>query len=114
MDEDFLSMIARQATAERHKRPDEPRLAPDIEAVRLRDALSAFQIEHTFRIGDIVRQKPQATLYAGFGDNDLAIVVDLLPTPIFTDKKDHGSPYFNLPLGRYCLSRTQNCREALQ
>jgi hypothetical protein len=46
---------------------DKPTLAPDIEAIRLRDSLAALNVRHEFKPGMIVRQKPQAKLYRDYG-----------------------------------------------
>jgi hypothetical protein len=76
------------------------RLAPDIEAVLLRDSLASFSIKHHFTVGQIVRQKLQAVGYRKFGDNDHAIVVAILDEPIVVADSDKtcGSPHFREPM----------------
>lgn len=78
----------------------DPTLAPDIEAIRLRDALETFTTQHTFKIGDIVRQKRGVRGYRKQNSNDLGIVVEVMETPImFQDKEQgSGSPYWRQPL----------------
>lgn len=73
---------------------ERPKLAPDIEAIRLRDALAALNVRHEFRPGMIVRQKPQAQSYQTLGGNDMAIVVELLDEPIIDDESEVGSAYY--------------------
>jgi hypothetical protein len=68
------------------EREERPKVAPDIEAILLRDALTVLNVEHTFAPGMIVRQKRQARLYRMLGDNDLAIVVRMLPEPIMSQE----------------------------
>lgn len=91
-----LQAFLRAATSEE---PEEtPKLAPDIEAELLRDALASHQIVHHFVAGMIVRQKPAAGLYHRFGNNDLAIVVEVLCDPILDGSRDPSSPYYRLLL----------------
>lgn len=79
--------------------PKRPKLAPDIEAIRLRDSLAAFIDYHELKPGMTVRQKPQARLYTGFGDNDIAIVVALLPEPIISNAiEKFGTAHFREPV----------------
>ena len=73
--------------------PERPKLAPDIEAIRLRDALASYNTEHVFKPGMIVRQKPQASVYNNFGHNNLAIVVEVLKEPIMRSAGEGGSHY---------------------
>jgi hypothetical protein len=69
------------------EREERSKVAPDIEAILLRDALDALNVCHTtFAPGMIVRQKRQARLYKMLGDNDLAIVVRMLPEPIMSQE----------------------------
>jgi hypothetical protein len=71
--------------------PSRPKLAPDIEAIRLRDSYDALLVKHEFRPGMIVRQKPQAINYKEFGDNGLAIVIEVLAEPIIVGLDNPGS-----------------------
>lgn len=77
---------------------DRPKLAPDIEQIRLRDSYEQFITKHEFAPGMIVRQKPQVLCYSEFGDNDLAIVIEILKEPRFDLNGSAGSPYWNRPL----------------
>lgn len=67
-----------------------PKLAPDIEAIRLRDSYRQLNERHIFRPGQIVRRKAQATDSLPFGDNDLAIVIEV-SDPIIADYDDPTS-----------------------
>ena len=78
-------------------KPERPKLAADIERIRLVDCLDAFNRRHVFRPGMIVRQKPQARIYKGFGDNDLAIVVELLSEPIISGLDLNGASHYREP-----------------
>jgi len=86
----FMEFLANEAA----KHEDRPKLAPEFEALRLRDALAAFNVEHQFAPGMIVRQKDQARIYADFGDNNLAIVVRVLDEPIIHNSGDTGASTF--------------------
>lgn len=92
---DYLSAMSRSIGDDE---PERPKLAPDIEAIRLRDSLAAFNERHEFRPGMIVRQKPQARGYKTYGDNDQAIVIEMLPVPIIAPVADHGSCYYREPI----------------
>jgi len=70
-----------------------PKLAPDIEVLRLRDAFNALQTAHRFAVGDLVRQKPLARRYRNLGDNDQAIVLEVLPEPI-VNQGEAGSTHY--------------------
>jgi hypothetical protein len=70
------------------------KVAPDIEAILLRDALTALNVEHTFAPGMIVRQKRQARLYRMLGDNDLAIVVRMLSEPIMSQESSTSNTLY--------------------
>ena len=75
---------------------DDPpsKLTPDVEAIRLADSLAAFNERHMFYPGLIVRQKPQAAIYTGFGDNAMAIVVEMLAEPIIGNQDKEGTPHY--------------------
>ena len=88
---DFMRMLAGPDGEAEEARP---KLAADIERIRLVDCLSAFNERHEFRPGMIVRQKPQALNYKGFGDNDQAIVVELLAEPIIAGLEAHGTSHY--------------------
>lgn len=75
---------------------EKPKLAPDILAVRLRDSLKQFQEKHTFSVGQIVRQKPQASSYRW--PNSLAIVVEILAEPTRNDDAEPGNTHYREPL----------------
>ena len=78
---------------------ERPKLAADIERIRLVDCLAALNTRHEFRVGMIVRQKPQARIYKEFGDNGLAIVVELLSKPIIEPGGiGVGTAHFREPL----------------
>lgn len=68
-----------------------PKLDADIERIRLRDCLGALNVKHEFRVGMIVRQKPQAVAYKQFGDNNQVIVVELLEKAIISPERNAGS-----------------------
>lgn len=70
------------------------KLAPDMEAIRLRDALAALNVRHHFEAGMIVQQKREVRQYKNSGDNDLAIVVEVLPVPIVSENREIGSNGF--------------------
>lgn len=72
-------------------------IAPDIEAIRLRDSLRSFQTKYDFQVGDIVRQKHGCRLYKKFGSNDHCIVIELLKEKIITGLRHEGSPHFREP-----------------
>jgi hypothetical protein len=78
--------------------PPAPKLAPDVEALRLADCYAAFNTKHTFHPGDIVRQKPQAAMNVPYGDNDLAIVIRMLPEPVINQSAAASSPWFREPM----------------
>lgn len=78
--------------------PERPKLAADIEAIRLRDSYAAFNEQHVFKPGMIVRQKPQVRLYKAFGDNDRAIVVEMLPEPVIAGLDRGGTSHYREPL----------------
>lgn len=80
------------------ERSDRSPLAPDIEAIRLRDSLAALHTKHEFRVGMIVRQKPQARNYRPFGDNDLAIVVKVFNAEPIYERGTYGSNQFHMSL----------------
>lgn len=77
-----------------------PSLAPDIEAIRLKDALAKYQEKNTFKVGDIVRQKAGCRCYQKIGKNDMRIVVEVLDEPVLFEDDDvgAGSPYWRQPL----------------
>lgn len=77
---------------------ERPKLDPDIEAVRLFEALRVIRIKHRFHPGMVIRQKPACPLYQFFGDNGLVIVVEVLDRPVFDDRQKASSPYYKLPL----------------
>lgn len=78
------------------------RLAPDIEAIRLQDALRTLQKKYSFKVGMIVRQKQGVRAYRKHSESDLSIVVDLLSTPVLFEAEGEAggsaSPYFRQPL----------------
>lgn len=93
---DFGSAVMRSimSNEDHHPQLQRPKLAPEIEAIRLRDALDAFLTPYQFSPGMIVRQKKQAPQYTVYGHNDFAIVVEVLPTPIIDESKPSGGAYF--------------------
>ena len=70
------------------------KIDPALEAVKLRDAFDALQTTHKLLPGTIVRQKRDARLYRGFGDNDHCIVVEVLGEPIISGLDKQGTPHF--------------------
>ncbi len=93
---DLMEALAAAARHHHDDEPHRPRLAPDIEAIRLRDSYAAFSQRYQFKPGMIVRQKLLALNYTGFGDNDIAIVVEVLDEPVFTEGAA-GSQHFHEP-----------------
>ncbi len=90
----FLEEIVRHIGDDDHRDPPPPKLAPDIEAIRLADSLAAFNERHLFYPGLIVHQKPQAAIYKDFGDNNMAIVVEMLAEPIMGTQAQAGNPHY--------------------
>jgi hypothetical protein len=86
MNESFMTFMA--------EAEDRPKLAPEFEAVRLRDALAALNVAHKFVPGMIVQQKGVARIYSDYGDNDLAIVVRVLDEPVIHPNNDPSSSSF--------------------
>lgn len=89
--------------------PDEtPKISRDGEIENLRAALSALQMANQFSVGDIVSQKPGCRLYRDISDNGLAIVVELLPSPMpANDGQDAASHCFrqtvDMVIGQWTL-----------
>jgi hypothetical protein len=92
---DLMEFLAQQARLDSDDN-ETPKIAADIEAVKLRASLAAYQRRHEFRVGDIVRQKPDAKIYKRYGQNDIGIVVELLDEPVVIDNGEQGSPYFRM------------------
>lgn len=86
---DLLRMLAQSGMGS-DDAPERPKLAPDIEAIRLRDSFAAFNERHVFEPGMIVRQKPQVRGYQPGGDNDLSIVIGTLAEPIISASTEMG------------------------
>jgi hypothetical protein len=63
-------------------------------AERLRDALDAYRTHRVFRVGQLVRWKPGLRDRKHPPEDQPAIVVEVLETPVTDTSTDASSPYF--------------------
>ena len=73
-------------------------LGPEEKIVQLWEKYSEFCKTESFEAGDLVQWKPGLRNKGGLGDDDFAVVVDVLEDPVFDGAKDSGNPYFREPL----------------
>lgn len=71
------------------------KIEPDIMAIRLKDHLELYQQKHKFEIGQLVTLKPSLVAASCLKDDQIAIVADVLQSPIFasasTPTNEQGS-----------------------
>jgi hypothetical protein len=98
MEMDIREVLMKQLQ-EGNSEEDEPRLELPFAAQDLRDGLTALMTSNSFKIGDIVRQKPTCTIYRERYPGEPAIVCEILPEPIVDGEQSCSSAYF-----RACLT----------
>lgn len=65
---------------------------------RLKDCKDAINIKHNFKVGDIVKWKPNLKNKTMPEYGEPLIVLELLEKPFFDKDEGPSSPYFNEPL----------------
>lgn len=65
---------------------------------RLKDCKEAINIKHNFKVGDIVKWKPNLKNRSMPEYGDPLIVLEILENPLFDNEQGPGSTYFNEPL----------------
>ena len=65
---------------------------------RLKDCKDAINNKHNFKVGDIVKWKPNLKNRSMPEYGDPLIVLEILENPLFDKEESPGSTYFNEPL----------------
>lgn len=90
--DDFITALARRLNDDDNR----PKISYEGEVECLRDAFAQFNERHVFKPGDLVRQKPQASIYKTISDNGVSVVVEMLPEPIILPSEP-GTAHYREP-----------------
>jgi hypothetical protein len=90
-----------------------PKISDIGEAEVLRSMLAEFSQRHEFRPGMIVRQKPQCGAYNLSSDNNLAIVVEMLPETLIDSSTDPASAIYHEPMDMIIATRMTRGEEII-